>query len=82
MSDYHMNINGKIKYCDCNNISEYLGIVNFEDKLLITMEDCEDENINIIHQLCKKNKIIIYKEDGTNHGICTIKAIKDKHFNE
>lgn len=82
MSEYHMSISGKIKTCDFSSINHYLNIVNFEDNLVITMERDSHGNVDILGELCKKNKLLIYNQEDSSNGQCVIKVIKDKHFNE
>lgn len=71
MSNYKLNINGKIEESDYNNIYDYFGIIGDEDELTISLSSNDNENINIIYRLLTSNgfNIRLEEEKGKKHKI-------------
>ncbi len=79
MSDYQMNISGSLNNRDIKNAGKYLTMVNYEDSLLITLEDYNERDPKIIFELCSFNHIAIDKEECGINGKYIIRGIKEKH---
>ncbi|MCT8976543.1 hypothetical protein N4T77_08035 [Clostridium sp. CX1] len=77
MSEYRMDIVGTIELADYSSIYDYIAIVNNTDNLTISIEDVENESINIICNMLEKSnfKIDLNKDYDTKK--CFIKASRD-----
>lgn len=74
MSEYQMDIIGKIGLEDYSSIYDYMAIVNKNDNLIITIND--SGNINIIKQILENNSFAIDLNNNNCIGECCIKAYK------
>lgn len=77
MSEYKMNISGKIGLADYSSIDDYMAIVNTEDNLIITIDDNVDDNVNLICHMLKNNNFLIDLNETSYDGKHFIKAFKD-----
>lgn len=73
MSEYQMNINGKIGLEDYSSIYDYMAIVDKNDNLIITINNIE--NVNIVKQMLENNSFAIDVNNNYS-GECYIKAFK------
>lgn len=75
MSNYKLNINGKIEESDYKNIYEYFDIIGDEDELIISLSRDELDDINIIHELltAKGFNIRLDEEKGKKHRIKVVR---------
>ncbi|MBV7274478.1 hypothetical protein [Clostridium thailandense] len=74
MSEYQMNIIGKIELEDYSSIYDYMAIVDKNDNIMITIDN--PENINIIKQMLENNSFIVDMDNSSYDGRCLIKAFK------
>jgi len=82
VSEYNMSIFRKITTCDRTSVDHYLSIISPQDNLVITLENESHENTEILDELFKRNKLMIYGKKFISSDKCVIKVTKDKHFNE
>lgn len=75
MSEYQMNIAGKIGLADYSSIYDYIAIVDKDDNLTISMEN-DAENINIIRKMLENNNFTINFDYSRYNGKYCIKASK------
>lgn len=78
MSQYQMDINGRIGLADYSSIYDYIAIVNKDDNLTINIDNNEFDNINIIKRILEDNKFTIDMGEQNNNGRYYIKAFKVK----
>jgi hypothetical protein len=78
MSDYRMDIKGTIGLSDYSNIYDYIGVVDKQDNFTITLDNIEQDNINIICSMLSDNKFIIYDQGYDMNGRYFINAHKNK----
>lgn len=78
MSDYRMDIKGTIGLSDYSNIYDYIGVVDQQDNFTITLDNIEQDNINIICSMLSDNKFIIYNQGYDMNGRYFINAHKNK----
>lgn len=77
MSDYQMNINGRLKNTDLKNIEKYLDIVDLNDNLVITLLQHGLGDEEAVQNLCINNQIQIEKKES-REGIFRITGVKGK----
>lgn len=77
MSKYRMDISGTIELADYSSIYDYMAIVNSNDNLIITINNSEEENINLICKILENNNFMVDLDDKDNDGTCYIKASKE-----
>jgi hypothetical protein len=75
MSNYRLNINGKIEESDYDNIYDYFSILGDEDELTISLLSKDNANINIIYRLLTMNgfNIRLEEEKGRKYKIKVVK---------
>ena len=78
MSDYRMDIKGTIGLSDYSNIYDYIGVVDQQDNFIVTLDNIEQDNINIICSMLSDNKFIIYDQGYDVNGRYFINAHKNK----
>ena len=78
MSDYRMDIKGTIGLSDYSNIYDYIGVVDQQDNFTVTLDNIEQDNINIICSMLSDNKFIIYDQGYDVNGRYFINAHKNK----
>lgn len=76
MSNYKLDINGKIELCDYSSIYDYLEIVNVMDQFIITFEE-GDENSELICSLLQRQNFIVKSKGGTVDGRYYISAFRE-----
>lgn len=71
MSNYKLNIIGKILESDYSNIYDYFSIIGDEDELIVSLSMTNKENINIIHRLLTQKgfNVRLEEEKGKKHKI-------------
>lgn len=74
MSEYQMNINGKIGLEDYSSIYDYMAIVDKNDNLIITINNME--NVSIVKQMLENNSFTVEPNNNNYGGKCYIKAFK------
>lgn len=75
MSEYQMNITGKISLADYSSIYDYIAIVDKDDNLTISIEN-NTENINIVKQMLENNNFTVVLDCNKYNGGYCIKAYK------
>lgn len=75
MSNYKLNINGKIEESDYKNIYDYFDIIGDEDELIISLSSSYNENINIIYKLLTTDgfNVKLDEEKGKKHKIKVVR---------
>jgi hypothetical protein len=76
MSQYQMNINGKIKLADYSSIHDYIAIVNRNDKLTINVDNSAKENFTIIKKILEDNDFKLEQHKEIPNETCCIMAYK------
>lgn len=74
MSEYQMNIIGKIGLEDYSSIYDYMAIVDKNDNIIITIDSID--NVSIIKQMLENNNFIVDASNSEHSGKCCIKAFK------
>ncbi|OFI06930.1 hypothetical protein CLOACE_07240 [Clostridium acetireducens DSM 10703] len=74
MSEYFLNINGRLELSDYSSIYDYIDIVDKTDKLTINI-DCNNKDFDIIYVMLKNKKLSIdYKKvKGEKYSIIAYK---------
>lgn len=78
MSDYRLDIVGEINLSDYSKIHDYMGMVDSDDKFIITLNDKSIENSEIIYNMLKDNNFYISTKGGNNDGKLYITAFRNK----
>lgn len=75
MSNYKLNINGKIEESDYKNINDYFNIIGDEDELIISLSSNEQDNINVIYKLLQADgfNVRLEEEKGKKHRIKVVR---------
>lgn len=68
MPDYRMDISGHLGLSEYSNIFDYMSVVDTKDNFIITLDDIEKENINIITSMLKDSKFSILNEGIDDKG--------------
>ena len=78
MSDYKMDIKGDIGLSEYSNIHDYLGIVDKNDRFIITLDTKHEHEIDIIDSMLKDNNFLISEEGYDSSGNYYIDAHKKR----
>ncbi|EHJ02330.1 MULTISPECIES: hypothetical protein [unclassified Clostridium] len=81
MSDYSMDISGKIDLSDYSNIFDYLNIIDNNDNFVIRIDRNNKEDIDLINSMLKDNKFVVnytQYDDLGNYYISANKASSRK----
>ncbi|MGY0373594.1 hypothetical protein [Clostridium sp. JNZ J1-5] len=78
MSEYKLDILGKINLSDYSKIDDYMGIVDVDDKFTITLNNESIENSDIIYNMLKNNNFNISSKGGSKDGKLRISAARNK----
>lgn len=78
MSDYRMDICGRIGLSEYSNIYDYLCIVDKDDKFTISINKENEDNIDTISSMLKDNKFTIDNQGENSEGIYFIMAHKNE----
>ncbi|MGE5627749.1 MAG: hypothetical protein ACM3X7_06475 [Solirubrobacterales bacterium] len=81
MSNYELNIYGKLDDEDLKNIDKYLAMVKNNENLIAVVNDPEENQKKDIHKLLQINRITI-NEEIHKDGLYKVIGIKQKNFNE
>ena len=75
MSNYKLNISGKIEESDYKNIYDYFDIIGDEDELIISLLSNDNENTDIIYKLLTSVgfNVRLDEEKGKNHKIKVVR---------
>jgi hypothetical protein len=78
MSEYRLDITGEIDLSTYSNIHDYMAIVGENDKVVITVEHANRENIDILCSLLKNDNFNINSEENDINDKTSISASKIK----
>lgn len=76
MSQYQININGKIRLMDYSSIDDYMAIVNENDNLIVTLDSENDSDVNMIYKILEKNNFNTVRMSKGSNGRYYINANK------
>lgn len=76
MSQYQIDINGKIRLMDYSSIDDYMAIVSENDNLLVTFDDNNDNEAKMIYKILEKNKFNVVSSVKNPNGKRYINATK------
>lgn len=68
MSDYSMDISGKIELSDYSNIFDYLNIIDKDDNFTIRIDKDNEQDIGVINAMLQDNKFIINHTEYDRFG--------------
>ncbi|QGU96547.1 hypothetical protein GOM49_16825 [Clostridium bovifaecis] len=78
MSEYHLDIIGRINLGDYSKIHDYMGIVDIDDKFTITFNNNSIESSDIIYNMLENNNFNVYSKGGNKDGKLYITASRSK----
>lgn len=78
MSQYCLKIMGKIDLSDYSKIYDYMGIVDVNDKFIVTLDNKSRENSDIIYSMLENNNFSISNKGGEEDGEIYITASKNR----
>ena len=78
MPDYKMDIKGKLGLSEYSNIYDYMGIVEKDDNFLITLDDSNKQQVNMITSMLKESNFKVIDEGISKNGQYFINANKCK----
>lgn len=76
MSDYSMDISGKINLSDYSNIFDYLNIIDNNDNFVMRIDKNNKGDIDLINSMLKDNKFIVNYTQYDDFGNYYISANK------
>jgi hypothetical protein len=76
MSQYKLDIKGDINLSDYSNISDYIELIDLNDRFTVTFDKVDEEDINIICSLLQEKSFSIYSKTKDN-GKVYLSAIKE-----
>jgi len=78
MSECHLDIVGKINLGDYSKIHDYMGMVDTNDKVMITLDSSSIESSDIIYNILQNNNFNIDFKGGNKDGKLYITASRNK----
>jgi len=78
MSDYTMDIGGKIELSDYSNIFDYLNIIDKNYNFIIRIDKNNKKDIDVINSMLNDSKFIINHAEYDEKGNYYIKANKNR----
>ncbi|WMJ80280.1 hypothetical protein RBU49_15970 [Clostridium sp. MB40-C1] len=78
MSEYYLDILGKISLSDYSKIDDYMAIVGEEDNFIITFNDKSIDNSDIVYEMLGNNNFSVNYKGGEEHGKLYISATRNK----
>lgn len=76
MSDYSMDISGKIDLSDYSNIFDYLNIIDNNDNFVMRIDKNNKGDIDLINSMLKDNKFVVNYTQYDDFGNYYISANK------
>lgn len=76
MSDYSLDISGKIDLSDYSVIDDYMKVVSNNDKLKISIDNNEVRESNIICSMLQSSDFYIQSKGSGHNGKYYIEAVK------
>ncbi len=77
MSDYTMDIGGKIELSDYSNIFDYLNIIDKDDNFMIRIGKDNEEDIGVISSMLNDSNFTIHHTEYDERGNYYIVANKN-----
>lgn len=77
MSDYRMDVRGRIGLSEYSNIYDYLCIVDKDDKFMISIDKQNKESVDTISSMLKDNRFTVDNQWTDGSGNYFIKAHKE-----
>lgn len=81
MSDYYLNVNGKIYLSDFSNINDYIELIGENDRLSITFKNQNIEDYNLLCRILEEKRFHIIYNGKYNEDIFSIIAYRNEHMN-
>lgn len=78
MSEYRLDIDGNINLGDYSSIHDYMGIVEEDDKFIITSKMKNSEEIGILCKMLEGNYFTIVEQGGIQNGQYSITSQKKR----
>ena len=78
MSDYRMDINGTLGLSEYSNIFDYMGVVDSNDNFMITLNQANENDINMITSMLSDKDFHITDKGMGADGNYYISANKNK----
>ena len=78
MSDYIMNISGKIELSDYSNIADYLNIIDKNDNFTIKINKNNKGDIDVINSLLSRNSFLVKHAEYDSYGNYYINAHRSR----
>jgi hypothetical protein len=78
MSEYRLDIRGSIDLSDYSNISDYIELVDNDDRFTITLEAIDSQNFDLICSMLTDKKFIIATKGECSDGKMYISAVRKK----
>lgn len=76
MSEYKMDIKGIIGLSDYSSINDYIGLVDYDEKFTITLDNLATESLEIIESMLRDNDFFITHKGIDTEGKYCINAQK------
>lgn len=77
MSNYKLDINRMVDLSDYSSIHDYMGLIGVNDKFIISFDNADFENAEVIADMLKHNNFIVSKGENNDGKIC-ISARRNK----
>ncbi|MCY6960494.1 hypothetical protein [Clostridium brassicae] len=78
MSEYYLDILGKISLSDYSKIDDYMAIVGEEDNFIITFNNNSIDNSDIVYEMLGNNNFSVKYKGGEENGKLYISATRNK----
>jgi hypothetical protein len=78
MSDYRLEITGRVDLSDYSNINDYIELVDKNDQVTISMDSIDSENVDLICKMLEEKRFNIASKGGHNDGRFYISAKRNK----
>lgn len=77
MSFYKMEITGSIGLTEYSDIHDYFSIVEPKDNFIIFVDDCSENNLEILISLLRESNFSIIEKDYNEDGCFYVKVYKN-----
>lgn len=82
MSEYRLDIRGSIGLSDYSNISDYIELVDDDDRFTITLEAVDSQNYDLICSMLKDRNFIIASKGEYSDNKMYITAIRKGYYQQ
>lgn len=79
MSFYKMEITGSIGLTEYSDIHDYFSIVESKDNFIIFVDDCTDNNLDILNSLLSESNFSISEKGHNEDGRFYVKVYKNSN---